>query len=62
MKIFSAIPLNPPEGALTEEVLFTGMLGGLRGRVPCREMMGFIDATIVSRDRLGLGSAGELGL
>jgi hypothetical protein len=42
-------PLNPPEGALVV-VLFTDMFGGLRGRVPCKETMGFIEATRVSME------------
>jgi hypothetical protein len=54
MKMFGAIPLNPPEGALVV-VLFTDMFGGSRGRVPCRETMGFIEATRVSMEGVGSG-------
>jgi hypothetical protein len=60
MKIFSAIPLNPPESALVE-VLFTDMLGGSGGIVPWSDTMGFMEVMRVSMDGVGLGMAGELG-
>jgi hypothetical protein len=57
VNIFGVIPLNPVEGMVVVDIA-----GGLRGRVPERDMVGFMDVTIVLRDGSGLGMAGELGL
>jgi hypothetical protein len=61
VKIFRAIPLNLPEGVFVVVVLLTDISGGSRGRVPCREMMGFIEVTRVSMEGVGSGMAGEFG-
>jgi hypothetical protein len=55
--MFGAIPLNPMEGVVVADIV-----EGSRGSVLLRDMIGFMDAMMVSRDGSGLGMAGELSL